>query len=432
MVRDLDVNTEDLDANHPLRSLTGVKNQMSLIDDGDGNKLIVVDHRRILVPVGERDRVLRLLHIPHQGYSKTVKEGRELFMWPNMSTQVKTMCDNCSVCLKFSASREGEKFITEQQPITEMRRMENISVDNFAVGGKDYLCMTDRCSGFIMVSELANLSSSCIIKSMMKTFFLVAFPKVIRSDGATCFTSQEFIDFARKWNVKLELSSPYNPAGNGLGESGVKQSKHLMLKCRETGADFAEALYSLNTMQKTNSPAPGELFWQETVGNQLPRIPAEIDPLGKQKRQSAQEQMREKSQGRAHKDGEFQPGQRVVVQDHKTHRWVDIVGDKHTGDEGRSYDIVFEESGNKSRRNGKFLKPAPQTADPTPGHTSQPAPLPTQPVSQLVAARTRARTSAKTVQIQDVLQEMLDSILGELLLLDCGRSQDPVLAASQQ
>ena len=121
-----------------------------------------------------------------------------------MSAQVKNMCDNCSACLKYSASREGEKFITEQQSITEMRRMENISVDNFAVGGKDYLCMVDRCSGFIMVSELANLSSSCIIKAMMKTFFLVAFPKTIRSDGATCFTSQEFTEFARKWNVKLE------------------------------------------------------------------------------------------------------------------------------------------------------------------------------------------------------------------------------------
>ena len=169
--------------------------------------------------------------------------------------------------------------------------------------------------------------------------------------------------------MKLELSSPYNSAGNGLGESGVKKAKHLMLKCKETGADFWEALYALNTMQRTSSPAPGELFWQESFANQLPRIQTKIDPLGKEKRESEQVQMREKSKGRVHKDDEFQPGQRVVVQDHKTNRWVDtaIVGAKHSGDEGRSYDITFKESGNKTHMNGKFLKPAPapQTADPT-------------------------------------------------------------------
>ena len=90
---------------------------------------------------------------------------------------------------------------------------------------------------------------------------------------------------------------------------------------------------------------------------------------------------------------------------------------------------MFEESGNQSRRNGKFLKPAPKTADPTPGHT---APLPTPQSAEPVANRTRARTLAKTVQIQDVLEEVLHSILGELLLLDSGRSGGPVLAAPGQ
>ena len=74
-----------------------------------------------------------------------------------------------------------------------------------------------------------------------------------------------------------------------------------MLKCKESGQDFDEALHSLNTMRKSLSPAHGELFWQEAVSNQLPRIGGgDVDPLGKQKREDAAQKMRQNSEGRKH------------------------------------------------------------------------------------------------------------------------------------
>ena len=114
MVEALRKDMNQLNISHPLRALAGVKDQLSSIEDEEGKVLLVVDNKKIVVPEGERSKLLSLLHKPHQGFQKTLKEARSLYFWPGMSGMIKQMCQACETCLKGSITSAAAAVTTWQ------------------------------------------------------------------------------------------------------------------------------------------------------------------------------------------------------------------------------------------------------------------------------------------------------------------------------
>ena len=72
-------------------------NRMALLDHSD-ETLITVDKFRIVVPTNTRKPVLDLLHIPHQGQTKTYLAAKSRYYWPGMKEEVVKTIENCPVC----------------------------------------------------------------------------------------------------------------------------------------------------------------------------------------------------------------------------------------------------------------------------------------------------------------------------------------------
>ena len=67
---------------------------------------------------------------------------------------------------------------------------------------------------------------------------MVGFPKCIVSDGGTQFTSQEFKDFMKDWQIDHRITSPTNAQSNGQAERFIQTVKNSLTKAMEGGKTY--------------------------------------------------------------------------------------------------------------------------------------------------------------------------------------------------
>ena len=79
---------------------------------------------------------------------------------------------------------------------------------------------------------------------------------MIVSDGGPQYTSAEFKDFTKQWQIEHRVSSPRNPQSNGMAERCVQTMKASLIKTMEEGEDMDLALLTY----KTTPPLPAELL----------------------------------------------------------------------------------------------------------------------------------------------------------------------------
>ena len=71
-------------------------------------------------------------------------------------------------------------------------------------------------------------------------------PDVLVTDNGLQLSSQEFANFAKRWNVKHKTSSPHHPASNGRAGSAVKTLKKTLINCADDrGSNVYEALLNI-------------------------------------------------------------------------------------------------------------------------------------------------------------------------------------------
>ena len=79
----------------PTRALTSIWDKLSISED---YKLIIYDSSKLFIPANARPSVLKFLHTSHCGYVKTKRLAQELYFWPNMNAEIKTLTENCAAC----------------------------------------------------------------------------------------------------------------------------------------------------------------------------------------------------------------------------------------------------------------------------------------------------------------------------------------------
>ena len=333
----------NLPPEHPARQLKSIWHSLAVEFD-----LIIYDGKRIVVPEAQRQEILRLLHKSHAGIVKTRAAARMSYYWNGINEAIKNMVDRCDQCQRLRASQREEK----PQRTTASRPMEAVSADLWHNGGKDYLVVADRFSGWPWAFHLRSTNSESVTAKLDEIFFEYGLPSHMRTDGGPQFRGH-FEEYCRKNKIRPELSSPYNPQSNGHAEAGVKTVKYLLQKCDGKWDEFRDALREYRNTPRADGISPAMLFFGRTQRTMLPRLPGAYEQVPATPRPERPAVRNKEFEHRS-----LEPGSRVRIQHVKSRRWDQIGTIVKVHDTGRSY-FVDVDGDAVVWRNRRFLKPLP-------------------------------------------------------------------------
>ena len=210
--------------------------------------------------------------------------------------------------------------------------------------------------------KIPNSTSSAIIKELDSIFSKYGKPYLFCSDNGPCYTSEEFRIFIDEWKIEHRTSSPHYPQSNGLAESMVKVSKHLIDKATLQGLTWNSLLLDYRCTPISSSiPSPAEILFGRKFCSELMLPSQVINP-----HISSQREMIARKEGKFHPISTtsnnmipYEAGQHVWIQDPSSKKWnPGFIKEKAT--EPNSYWV--EINGTENRRNTNFIKPR-QTQD---------------------------------------------------------------------
>ena len=233
--------------------------------------------------------------------------------------------------------------------------MESVGADLFHFGGKEWLVVVDRYSGFLWVTRLANTHTGAIVKALEDLFVRVGFPARIRSDGGPQFR-QEFQQWCSENHISHELSGAYNPRSNGLAEAAVKNAKKLLERCSRTKQPFPRALMDWLNVPRWDGVSPAEAFFGRRFRSRVPlaHVPDKWRPDMHSVTRMANTA---DTHSRALKP--LAPGDSVLVWNANSQQWSDrgcILETRHPRLGSRSF-CIQHASGQVTTRNRRDLKP---------------------------------------------------------------------------
>jgi hypothetical protein len=342
--------------------------ELSLIKNKDGDRLMVLDGSRLVLPRGSISRALRLLHLTHQGEVRTRAAARARFYFHNMDKSVSSMVSACGLCQEHRSSQQKATLIEDDNPPSEA--MEAVNVDLFQTGTEFHIICVDRYSGFPYIKSYPKCPDTRQVISKLEAFFEFAgFPLRLKGDHGSQFTSEEFRTWCRRVGIILEHSSPYFQSANGMAERNLAGVKRLILKTREEGAS---SQIQLRLSEYRNMPStsrgfisPARLFYGRQVRTaSLPSLPDGLCSTDLDRRgliASAKRDLIRDRQNRFRAErNQFDVDTRVRLQNPISGRW-DMLGTiVAKRRRGRSYYIRLDDGGT-FLRNEIYMKTADES-----------------------------------------------------------------------
>jgi len=149
--------------------------------------------QRIIIPQAIRPESIARSPASHLGIESCLKEARDSVFWPGMSSEIKEVVSQCSVCAEFQPMNHKEPMQTSKVPDRPWSR---VAIDLFTLHKKEYVILVDYYSDFVEVQEIADTTSSTIIQLLKEQFSRHGIPDVFVSDNGSQLVSQEFRRFA--------------------------------------------------------------------------------------------------------------------------------------------------------------------------------------------------------------------------------------------
>ena len=316
--------------------------------------LLCLDEHRIVLPKNSHKRILKLLHIPHAGITKTRELCRQLYYWPNWAKEVADMTSSCHSCQENLPSQQKEPLLLEfsEGP------MEKVVLDLFELRGQHYLIMADRYSGWPFVKKMHSLTTDKVTDKLESWFNEWGWPKEIKADGGSQFRTA-FKEWCDIHDIYFDPSSPLHSQSNGLAEAIVKSTKTLLAKCVQNGENFEQALLEFRNCPRANGFSPAMAFLGRRQRTQLPLAHGNrMYDFDRNKYAEIREKERLSIQDydKGKPLGKLLDGQKVLVQDPKTGKWdkCGVIIKMHN-DLERSYEVEIDQK--IFRRNRRFLRP---------------------------------------------------------------------------
>ena len=233
------------------------------ISEEDG---ILYKNHRLIVPHSERLETLKVLHLGHYAVDKMQLRVLETVYWPGINKDILKQYQSCKTCIKHSKSQRYEPL--QSHPTPELP-WHMVATDLFKIKNSKYLLLVDYYSRFPVLHKLDSTTSKVLVQKMNTVFTKPGVPNIIVSDGGPQYTSAEFKDFMKQWQIEHRVSSPRNPQPNGMAERCVQTMKASLIKTMEEGEDMDLALLTYKTTP-LSLPSPAELLNSRKYKTLLP------------------------------------------------------------------------------------------------------------------------------------------------------------------
>ena len=117
-----------------------------------------------------------------------------------------------------------------------------VATDLFEIRNSKYLLLLDYCSRFPVLCKLGSTTSRLLVQEMKTVFAKLGVPKVIVSDGGPQYTSAEFKDFMKEWQIDHQ-----GIPSQMVWQRCLQTMKALLIKTMEEGEYMDLALLTYKT-----------------------------------------------------------------------------------------------------------------------------------------------------------------------------------------
>ena len=186
----------------------------------------------------------------HYAIDKMQLRALETVYWPGIKKDIVKQYQSCKTCIWHSKSQRSGPL---QSYYTLSLPWNTVATDLFELKNSKYLIIVDYYSRFPVLRRLTSTMAKVLIQELKAIFTEMGVPNTIVSDGGPQYTSAEFRDFMKDWQIEHKVSSPRDPQSNGMAERCVQTMKASLLKTIEEGEDVNLALLTYKTTQTNAS-----------------------------------------------------------------------------------------------------------------------------------------------------------------------------------
>merc|ERR1712020_121313 len=132
----------------------------------------VMVQNRVWIPAGLATEIAAILHLGHKSKMRMFKVATGTCYWPGMTNTLEDIVTECQFCRQFVNLPPTPEKSPSPEPVYPG---EMISIDvGQTKGGKNFLCIADRFSGYIWVRSVSGAGTSKqIIELIMTNSWLV-------------------------------------------------------------------------------------------------------------------------------------------------------------------------------------------------------------------------------------------------------------------
>ena len=128
--------------------------------------------------------------------------------WPEINKDILKQYQSCKTCIRYSKSQRNEPLQSQPTPELPWHMM---ATDLFETKNPKYLLLVDYYSRFPVLCKLGSTTSKVLVQEMKAVFTELGVPDIIVSDSGPQYTSVEFKEFIKHWQIEHQVSSPRNP-----------------------------------------------------------------------------------------------------------------------------------------------------------------------------------------------------------------------------
>lgn len=329
-----------------LRFLWKLKSNLFVEDN------LVFFEDRIYLPKSLTKDILIELHKPHLGYEKTKSRAKQILYWPSMNNDIELMIDNCKICQRFRYSNIKEPLINHKVPDLPY---EKLGMDIMEISKEIFLVVGDYFSKYLDIIPLNKKTASAVTQKLDVLFSCHGLPKEIIADNVP-FGSYEFVQWAKKLDIKVTTTSPRYPRSNGFAEKMVQIAKKLVMKTKAEKSNIWLALLEYrNSPIKNSNLSPSQILMGRSTRTLVPsknlffynnnnsKVKATIEQNNKYNKKYHDQNSKQKD--------EFAKGEKIWVKDDKHWQEAKVIQKHKTP---RSY--IIDKDGVEYRRNSYFLR----------------------------------------------------------------------------
>ncbi len=238
--------------------------------------------RRMFIPRSLRRGVLSFLHAAHQGTSGMKRVASARFWWLGMDADIDQVRSQCRHCNEMATSNVREPLLDCKEPEYPWQL---IVMDYFDQEGKHFLVVADRYTGW---PELFRQDSKAVtlVRTCRGLFAQFGIPEEIANDGGSPFTSYEWKQFLRQWDIYQRKSSANFPQSNGRAELAVKSCKRLLTNNTDSVGNLDSAKVTRALLAYRNTPiaglgmSPAYMLYGRQLRDCLPSVPSYLQRYG--------------------------------------------------------------------------------------------------------------------------------------------------------